>query len=299
MGNRFSRRRDAPASCAAAAAEQKTEAGPARTNPELTQTQESIESERLDVMDDESGTTEASSPKHECVSGDKEVPSPVALLPKNDAEPESTVMETPPPVQIEPLISAIEPPEPEGPAQPALVAEAQLALKPEAEPSSHQDAEAEPPSEPAPTTAEPLEQHTDLLNQESLPEAVLPSPPLIDLSVPDVSSAPDSIPAPLNPGKSPNLSAAEHEGRLEPAGGSSLEPENFTETSEFVEKQMEVEAAGRTKTPGSDVTEENIRDVLKNLELEGSDLLNDLIQSEVQMPEDAPFTDVSASIELM
>lgn len=295
MGNRFSRRRDAPASCAAVATEQKTEAGPARTdqdqNPEPTQTQDSVEAEKLDVMADESGATEACSPKHACVSGSEEVASPVALVPQNDAE--STVKETPPPVQTEPLIPAKEPPEREGLAQPALVAEAQLALKPEPESSSHQEAEAELISEPAPTAAEPLEQHTDLLNQESLP-------PLIDSSVPDVASAPASIPASLNPGGSSNISAAEQrEGRVEPAGGSSLEPEKFTETSEFVEKQMEAEAAGRTKTPGSEVIDEDVCDGLKNLELEGNDLLNDLMQSEVKMPDDTPFTDVSASVELM
>lgn len=284
MGNRFSRWRDAPA----VTPEQKTEAGPARTdqdqNPELTQTQDSVQTEKL--MADESGTTEACSPKRECVSGSEEVEGPVALVPQNDAE--STVKEAPPPVQTEPLIPAMEPPEHEGFAQPALVAEAQLALKPEPESSSHQEAEAELISEPAPTTA-PLEQPMYPLNRE-------PLPPLIDFSVPDVASAPASIPASLSPGESWNISAAEQrEGRVEPAGATSLEPE----TSAFVEKQTEVEAAGCMKTSGSEVVDENFFDDLKNLDLEGNDLLNDLIQSEVKMPDDTPFRDVSASIELM
>lgn len=289
MGNRFSRRRDVPISSAGTVVtEEKTEAEPATTdqeeNSEITQTQEAVET----------CESEACSPKGESES--KEVQS-LASAPQNEAESESTVKETPPPVQTEPLISTIKPPEPEGFAQPEPVTEAQLAPKPEPEPALepepplHQEADAEPISEP--TTAEPLEQHTDLLNQEPLPESFFSSPPLIDLSAPDILSAPASTPV----SELPNISSAEqHEGRVEPVGGFTLEPENVTETSGFLEKE---EAVGCVKMPENDVDEENVCDVLQNLELKGNDRLNDLIQGEVKIPEDTPITDVSTSIELM
>ncbi|XP_013867788.1 pollen-specific leucine-rich repeat extensin-like protein 1 [Austrofundulus limnaeus] len=284
MGNRFSRRRDAPVSSAGTVVtEEKTEAEPATTeeeNSEITQTPEAVETEQL-----KAGESEACSPKHE--SGSKDMQS-LTSAPQKDAESESTVKETPPPVQNEPLLSTIKPPEPEELAKPEPDTEAQLAPNPE--PPSHQESDSGPISEP--TTAEPLEQYTDLLNQEPLPESFFSSPPLIDWSAPDTVSAPASTPV----SELPNISAAEqHEGRAEPVGGSTLEPEKFTETPEFLEE----EAAGCTKTPESDVDEENVCEVLQNLELKGNDLLNDLIQGEVKIPEDAPIPDVSASIELM
>ncbi|XP_017261092.1 proteoglycan 4-like [Kryptolebias marmoratus] len=302
MGNRFSRRRDAPASSAGnVATEQKTEAEPAAAdqaeNSETTPTQEAVETEKLDVTAKEAGTTEACLPTDECVSGSKGVPCAAASDPQNDAESEPAAKETPPPVQTEPLASAIKPPEPEGFAQPEPVTEAQLAPKPEPEPalepepSSHREADAEPTSELPPITAGPPQQHTDPLNQESLPEPVLPSPPLIDWSVPDIASAPAPIPVSLSPDESSNISAAE---RCE--GSSTPEPEKFTE---FLENPVEVEAAGCMKTPGNDVEEENISDVLQKLELKGNDLLNDLIQSEAKIPDDTPTTDLSTAMELM
>lgn len=285
MGNRFSRRRDAPASSAGTVVtEEKTEAEPATTDQEekskTTQTQEAVETEKLKASE-----SEACSPKEE--SGIKEVQSLVASAPQNDAESESTMKETPPTVQTEPLISTIKPPEPEGFAQPEPVTEAQLAPKPEPGSPSHQELDAEPLSEP--TTAEHLEQHTDLINQEPLPES-FSSPPLIDLSALDIASAPASTPA----SEFSNISAAEqHEGRVEPAGGFTPEPEKLTESSEFLEEEEE---AGWMKTPENDVDVENVRDVLHNLELKGNDVLNDLIQGEVKIPEDTPIID---AIELM
>uniref|UniRef100_A0A1A8JDN5 Uncharacterized protein n=2 Tax=Nothobranchius kuhntae TaxID=321403 RepID=A0A1A8JDN5_NOTKU len=266
MGNRFSRRRDAPASVAGTvAAEQKTVATPKQTeDPVVTQTQET---EDLEVM-----APDASSPKEECVRS------------VGDAESEPTTEE--------PQVLTFKISDPEDLAQPEVMFEA---LKPdpvsvlESEPASHPDADAELLSEPVPTPAEALEQPEDLLNQES----VLSSPPFIDFL--DVASSPTLISASLHPDESSGVSGGE---QCE-VGCSMLEPEKLPGITEFLDKPMEAEAAECLEMPVSDVNEENVSEVLKNSELKGNDFLNDIIESEVKIPEDTPITDLSTPIELM
>uniref|UniRef100_A0A1A8F1P4 Uncharacterized protein n=2 Tax=Nothobranchius korthausae TaxID=1143690 RepID=A0A1A8F1P4_9TELE len=263
MGNRFGRRRDAPASVAGTvAAEQKTVATPKQTeDPVVTQTQET---EDLEVM-----APDASSPKEECVRS------------VGDAESEPTAEE--------PQVLTFKISDPEDSAQPEVIFEA---LKPdpvsvlESEPASHPEADAELLSEPTP--AEALEQPEDLLNQES----VLFSP-FIDFL--DVASSPTPISASLRPDESSGVSGGE---QCE-VGRSMLEPEKLPGMTEFLDKPMEAEAAECLEMPVSDVSEENVSEVLKNSELNQSDFLNDIIESEVKIPEDTPITDLSSPIELM
>uniref|UniRef100_A0A1A7XKX0 Uncharacterized protein n=1 Tax=Iconisemion striatum TaxID=60296 RepID=A0A1A7XKX0_9TELE len=267
MGNRFSRRRDAPASGAGTVvAEQKAEAGPA--TPKQTEdsmgTQTQGETENLEVM-----APEASSPKDDCVGS------------TDGAESE--------PTEKEPPVSAFKIPDPEDLAQPEVIFDPVSVF--ESEPPSHPEADAELISEPVPTPAESLEQPKDLLNQES----VLSSPPLIDLGVPDVASSPTPISASLCPDESSDVSGSE---QCE-IGSSMLEPEKHTGMTEFLDKPMEAEAAECLEMPVSDVNQENLSTILKSSELKGSDFLNDLIESEVNIPEDTPITDLSSSIELM
>ncbi|XP_044050772.1 protein TsetseEP-like [Siniperca chuatsi] len=216
MGNRLSRKQDTPGNCTeTAATEQNTAEEQAAAQPaedsEIMQTQEAIEIENLDLVLGEPVKLVACLPPEECTSECKEVEAPAAPL--NDAEPELVAKETPVPVQPEPvvLVSKTSPPE----SEPKPVAEAQLAPEPAPEPipepetTSNPEAEIEavpePISESVPALAEALEQQTDLLTQESLPEPVLSSPPLIDLGVHDVTPqpintppSPVSIPSPVN-----------------------------------------------------------------------------------------------------
>ncbi|KAM4572292.1 uncharacterized protein PAE49_007511 isoform 2-T2 [Odontesthes bonariensis] len=301
MGNRFSRRRDAPASSAeTVAAEQKTAVEPATTDPEdsaVTQTQEVTEN--LDELAQEPVTSTACSPKEEYLTESKEEETP-APGPINDGESEPRLKETPAPVQPELLVSASNPPEPE----PKPVAEAQLAPEPAPEPVPEPESASEvdpaPIPEPVPAPVEDLEQHVDLLKQETLPESVSSSPPLIELSAPDDTPSPAPIPVPLSSDEPSNISAGEqHQECVEASEGSPPGHKESTETLEFLEKQTEVEAAERLETLGSDINEGSVSEILKNSELKGNDLLNDLISSDVKIPDASPVTDMSASIELM
>lgn len=317
MGNRFSRRRDAPANSAeTAATEQKTAEEPAATQPAeesgITQTQEAVEIENLDVVVGEPVTLVACIPPEECVSECKEVEAPAAPAPLND-EPEPMAKETPAPVQAEPLVSVSEPtpPAPEPEPEPEPVAEAQLAPEPapepvpEPEPTSNPEAEVEavpePISESVPAQAEALEQQTDLLNQESLPEPEISSPPLIDMGVPDATPQPISTPPSLIPAAVDEPSdipvTQECQDSAEVSVISTFEPEKPKETC--LDQLMEEEAAENLEQLVNDVHEESVSGLLKNLELKGNDLVADLIPTDVKIPDDTPIIDMSASTELM
>ncbi|XP_070687263.1 uncharacterized protein [Pempheris klunzingeri] len=335
MGNRFSRRRDAPAhSAETAATEQKAAAEPAATQPALdsgiTQTQEAVDTQNLDAVVGEPATPAACSPTEECESECKAAKAPAAPAPLNDPEPEPVAKETPP----EPLVSVSQPSpsEPESVAEPNPVAEAQIAPEPapepsepkpvaeaqpvpepvpESEPTSNPEAEAEavpePISESAPAPAEALEQPTDMLTQESLPEPELPSPPLIDLDVADVTPqpvntppSPASIPAPGSAVEPSDITLTEEcQDTAEVSVTSTFELEKSEVTSEPLEKPMEMEAAENLEQLVSDVNEESVSGLLKNLELTGNDLVADLTPTDVKIPDDTLITDMSTSTELM
>ncbi|XP_070764153.1 uncharacterized protein [Enoplosus armatus] len=329
MGNRFSRKLDGPANSAeTAATEQKTEEVPAAPEPAeeagITQTLEAVGTESLDVVVGEPVTLMACLPTEECVSECKEVEAPAAPAPLNDAEPEPVAKETPAPVQLEPLVSVSEPSPPEPAAEPKPVAETQLAPEPapepvpepapepvpEPEPTSNPEAEVEAVPEPIleslPAPAEALEPQTDLLTQESHPDPVLSSPPLIDMGVPDVTLQPNTppspvpIPAPVNADKLSDIPVTQEcQDSAEVSVISTFEPEKSEETSESLEKLMEVEAAGNLEQLVSDVNEESLSGLLKGLELKGNDLVADLIPTDVKIPDDTPITDMSPSTELM
>ncbi|XP_014826923.1 PREDICTED: myosin-binding protein H-like [Poecilia mexicana] len=292
MGNKFSRRREAPVSSAAAAAaasEQKP-AVESSTTPKPTADseikQEAVRTETLDVLVEEP-------PKDECAPEGKEEESPVTLAPPEDAGSELLAKETPAPVQLEAAVSDTNPLEPESfaPAKPEAAEEAEAAITPNPEdvpePDSALQSEADTDdlvSEPTRLSDEDVEQHKD---QESLTDPVISSPPLIDFGVPDVISSPTTIP--LDPDESLNVSASEH--------SATAEPEKLT--SDSLGKSTGVEAEECLKTLGSDINVENASELLKNSGLKENDLLSDVIPREVKIPDDTSITDMSSSMELM
>lgn len=303
MGNRFSRRRDAPVSSAeTAATEQKTAEEPAVTQPAqdsgTTPAQEAVDTEDLDVVVRESVAVVASLPSEECVSEIKEVKAP---------ESEPVAKDTPAPVQPEPVVLVSEP----SPPEPEPVAEAQVAPEPdpepvpEPEPTSNLEAEVEADpeliSESVPASAEDLEQQTDVLTQEPLPDPVISSPTMIDLGVSDAT--PQPIDTPPSPDPTPALVDAdgpsdiavtdECQDGAEVSIISTLVPQKSEETSESLEKPMDVEAAGNMEQVVSDVNEETVSGLLQNLALKGNDLVVDLIPTDVKIPDDALVTDMS------
>lgn len=308
MGNRFSRRRDAPVGSAeTAATEQKTAEEPAVTQPAqdsgTTLAQEAVDTEDLEVVVRELVAIVACVPSEECVSEIKEVKAP---------ELEPVAKDTPAPVQPEPvvLVSELSPPEPETAAEPKPVAEAQVAQEPdpepvpEPEPTSNLEAEVEADaeliSESVPAPAEALEQQTDVLTQEPLPDPVISSPTMIDLGVSDAT--PQPMDTPPSPDPTPALVDADEPSDIavtdecqdgaEVSIISTLVPES-EETSESLEKPMDVEAAGDMEQVVSDVNEETVSGLLQNLALKGNDLVADLIPTDVKIPDDAVVTDVS------
>lgn len=309
MGNRFSRKRDGPASSGeTAAAEQRTAEEPAATQP-AQQTQEAVKTENLDAVVGEPVS----------VASTEESVSAAAPAPLNDSEPVPVAKETPAPVQSEPLVSVSEPspPEPEPAAKPEPLAEAQPAPEPTPEPVSkpeltsapEAEAEAVPESisESVAAPAEALEQQTEMLTQESLPEPEISSSPLIDLGVPDatpepidIPTSPASIPASVPADEPSDIPMTEEsQDSAEVPVISTLELEKSEETSEPLEKLTEVEAAGNLEQLVSDVTEENVSELLQNLELKGNDLVADFIPADVQIPDETPIMDMSVSAELM
>lgn len=289
MGNKFSRRREAPVSSAAAAAASEQKPAVESSTPKPTADsaikQEAVRTETLDVLVEEP-------PKDECAPEGKEEESPVTLAPTEDAESELLTKETPAPVQFEAVVSDTNPLEPESfaPAKPEATEEAEAAITPNREdvpePDSALQSEADTDlvSEPTRIRDEDVVQHKD---QESLTDPVLSSPPLIDFGVPDVISSPTTIP--LDPDESLNMSGSEH--------SATAEPEKLT--SGFLEKLTGVEAEESLKTLGSDINVENVSELLKNSELNENDLLSEIIPREVKIPDDTSITDMSTSMELM
>ncbi|XP_028287682.1 protein TsetseEP-like [Parambassis ranga] len=297
MGNRLSRRRDVPAGTTEAI-EQKTTEGVAATPPAedsaTTQTQEIAEN--LEVVVGEPVTEVACVPGEECVSECKEEDAPAA--PVKAAEPELLLTETT--AQVEPLVAASNesPPEPKPePTEAQLTPESAQEPVPEPESSSNPEADielvCEPIIEPTPDPAEALEQQTELLAQDYVPEPEISSAPLVDLGVPDVT--PFLAPIQVNADDSSDIPIGE-QGSSEAAENSTHEPEKPAEPTE---PPTEVEAAVCLEKPESDVNEESVCEILKNLELKGNDHVSDLMQSDVNIPDDTPITDMSTSTELM
>lgn len=290
MGNRFGRRREAPASNPeTVASEPKTTKEPDKDSA-VTQTQEVTKSENLDVVAEEQVTPALCLPSEECASECKEAEASAASGPST--QPAPVEKEDPTPAHPEPQVSASKPSPPEP------VAEAQFAPVPEPVPASNPDGDTElvqPVSEPVPAPADDLEQQADQLTQESLLEPDVSSPPSADLGIPDVTPSPAPIPVPDEP--SDPTDGEKCQDSDETTDTSTFEPEKSAET--HVEKPMEVEAEERSEKLGSDVNEESISETLKNLELRGNDLVSDLIPSDVNILDDTPITDMSTSTELM
>ncbi|XP_054895821.1 uncharacterized protein LOC129366155 [Poeciliopsis prolifica] len=289
MGNKFSRRREAPVSSAAAAAasEQKPAVEPSTPKPTADSElkQEAVRTETLDVLVEEP-------PKAECAPEEKEEESPVTLAPTEDAESELLAKETPAPVQFEAVVSDTNPLEPESfaPAKPEAAEEVEAATTangedvPEPDSALESEADTDLVSEPTRLRDEDVVQHKD---QESLTDPLLSLPPLIDFGVPDVISSPTIIP--LDPDESLNMSASEH--------SATAEPEKLN--SDFLEMSTGVEAEESLKTLGSDINVENVSELLKNSKLDENDLLSDIIPREVKIPDDTSISDMSTSMELM
>lgn len=318
MGNKFSRRRDVPISNAEAAApDQKPAEEPAAPQPAedsgITQTQEAVV-ENLDVVIAEPVTPVACLPAEACVSECKAAEAPATSpAPLDDAEPEPVAKETPAPVQPEPVVSVSEPepaaeaqlapePVPEPASEP--VPEPAPEPVPEPEPTSHPEAEVEavpePISESTPAPAEALEQQTDMLAQEPLPEPELSSPTVVDLDVADVTPQPIDIPSvdAVEPSDIPGTEECQDSAVVPEI--STSEPEKSEETSESPEKPAEEEAAENLEQLVSDVNVESVSGLLKDLELKGNDLVADLIPTDVKIPDDTPITDMmSTATELM
>lgn len=306
MGNKFSRRRDAPEAAApeAAAPEQKTAEEPAAAEPaqdsEIVQTQLAVKTENTAEL----VTPVPSLPTEECTSECKEAAA--APAPPSDPEPEPVAEETP--VQPEPAVPVSEPSPPTPEPEPEPVAETQLAPEPVPEPIPEPEPEVEavPESIPesAPAPPEDLEPQTDMLTQESLPEPEISSPALIDLGIPDAT--PQPITADPSPAPVPALFDADEPSDIpvteECHGGfevSTLEPEEPEETAESVEKPMEVEAAENMEQLVNDLNEESVSELLQNLELKGNDLVADLIPTDVKIPDGPPILDMTPATELM
>ncbi|XP_034735034.1 E3 ubiquitin-protein ligase RNF12-B-like isoform X4 [Etheostoma cragini] len=298
MGNQLNRRGASSNSVETADTEQE----PAQPGEDsgLTLSQEAIRAENLDVVMVEPVTLMACLPTEECVSECQVTETPAALDPLT--EPEPVAKKTPAPVQPEPLVSQPSPPE----SDPKPVAKAQLALESVPEPEPVPEPELVPEPEPVPepelvpepeaevetdpepivesvkAPAEVLEEKTDLLSQESLPEPVISSPPLIDLGVPDITPQPIDIPvcitAPVHADKPSNIPVTKE-------CQQSAEVKESENTSEPLEKLMGVEAAGNLEQLVSNINEESVCGLLKNLELKGNDLAEDLIPTDVEIPD--------------
>lgn len=285
MGNKISRRRDTQRSAETAATAEDPADTQAVEEPEVPQTQEATEEEDLDVV--VGPPVPVCLPSEECTSEMKGPKSPAATPAReNDVEPKPVPTESPAPIQPELLVTK---------SEPVVAAD----LTPEPEPTSTPQTEAEivlgPISEPAPGPAEDLEQQTDMLTQETLPKPVISSPPLVDLGVADVTLQPVITPLsqapihnPVNADK-PLDSPLAH---AQAAESSMPGPEKPGETSGSLKEAVENVLVG-------DVSEDSVSTLLKNLELQGNDLVTDLIRSDVKMPDENTSADVCSSTELM
>lgn len=294
MGIKFSRRRDVPISGAeGAATEQKTAEEPVATEPvgELgpALAQEATGIVRLEAVDREKPKPVASLPNEECVAEIKEEKAPDAPEPLNVAEPEPVAKNAPAPSQAQPevLLCVDPPPLIQCDVEPTPVTVTQPAPEPIPEPAP--ETIPEPQSVPELETAIPdlppdvLEQHTDMLNQEILPDPVIPSSTLIDLSVSDTT-----------PDKTSDIAVSDEcqEG-AEVSGTSTTELPKSEEMSESPERPTEVVAAENLEQIVSDVNEETVSGLLQDLALKGNDLVADLIPTDVKMPDETSITDMS------
>lgn len=316
MGNRFTRKRDAPVNSAEPATEEKSAEEPEATQPAkdsgTVETQAAADEESLNVVVKELVTLVAYSTPEECVAESKEVNSPDPPEQLSDVESESVAKDTPAPVQSKPLVLVSEPspPEPEPAVESKPVAESPVAPEPapeavpEPEPTSNPEGEVEadpePISEAAPAPVEALEEQIDVLTQESQAGLENSSPALVDMSVSDATPqpintppSPDSNPAPVNADKPSGIAVTEEcQDSADVSIISTFVPQKSEETSESLEKP-EVEAAGNLEQVVNDVTEESVSGLLQNLALKGNDLVADLIPTDVKIPDDTPVTDMS------
>ncbi|XP_034735031.1 protein TsetseEP-like isoform X1 [Etheostoma cragini] len=204
-------------------------------------------------------------------------------VPEPEPVPEPELVPEPEPVPEPELVL-----EPESVPKPESLPEPELVPEPVPEPESVSEPEAEVETDPEPIVesvkapAEVLEEKTDLLSQESLPEPVISSPPLIDLGVPDITPQPIDIPvcitAPVHADKPSNIPVTKE-------CQQSAEVKESENTSEPLEKLMGVEAAGNLEQLVSNINEESVCGLLKNLELKGNDLAEDLIPTDVEIPD--------------
>lgn len=307
MGIKFSRRRDAPISGAeGAATEQKTAEEPVSTEPAgesgLALAQEATGIGRLEAVDRGKPEPAASLPSEECVSEVKEEKAHNVPEPLNVEEPEPVGKNAPAPSQTQPeALLCVDPPSPtqcDAETTPVTVTQPAPEPIPEPEPVSEPAAElipepepvSEPQSVPELETAIPdlppevPEQHTDMLNEELLPDPVILSSTLIDLSVSD--TAPD---------KTSDIAVSDEcqEG-AEVSGTSTSElPKSEEEMSETPERLIEVVAAENLEQIVSDVNEETVSGLLQDLALKGNDLVTDLVPTDVKMPNETSITDMS------
>lgn len=292
MGIKFSRRRDAPISGAeGAATEQKTAEEPVATEPAGESgpalAQEATGIGALDAVDREKPKPAASLPNEGCVAEIKEEKAPDAPEPLNVAEPEPVAKNAPAPSQTQPeaLLCVDPPPLTQCDVEPTPV----TVTEPAPEPIPEPEPVSEPQSVPELETSIPdlppevLEQHTDMLNQELLPDPVIPSSTLIDLSVSDTT-----------PDKTSDIAVSDEcqEG-AEVSGTSTTELPKSEEMSESPERLMEVVAAESLEQIVSDVNEETVSGLLQDLALKGNDLVADLIPTDVKMPDETSITDMS------
>ncbi|XP_029993270.1 protein TsetseEP-like [Sphaeramia orbicularis] len=330
MGARFSRR--TPANKPESAVTEQTAAEePVSTQPaedsEVTQTQEAAAApqaveQKPEVVVGEPVTLQACLPAEECTAECKEPEAPAASTPEPEpaakdtpAQPEPLIslskpsppepVEDPKPVapaQPEPLISLIESPAPESVEEAKPVVEEVTEAAPETVPEPEPEVEAvtvpDPPSEPEPAPVEASAPEIDLLTQETLPEPELSAAPLIDLGIPeptpqtiDNPPSPPPSPVPVTADECPEVE--EHQESPEVAVISAVVPEeepsveNPNEATENMEQLV------------SDVNEESVSGLLKQLDLTGNDLVSDLIDSDVKIPDESSIIDVNTSADMM
>ncbi|XP_034032547.1 predicted GPI-anchored protein 58 [Thalassophryne amazonica] len=292
MGNRLFKKQEASSSTdQTVAAEQKLAKEPMTTQPEdsgAMLNQEVAESGKPDIVESENVTPAL--PKEECVA----CAEPLAAALQSEAE--NLAKEAPAPVLG---VSVPSPPEP--------AAVHQLAA--ESKPKPNVEAMPVPISESAP--AEPAPQAMNL-TEESVHDPTPSSLPSVEPAIPDLSSQPDKapaapadipapaasadIPAPVIPEVPSDVPAEEcsAEGVVIPTSV----PEKAAETSESL-KPTEGEATGNSEKLMSDVNMKSISGQLKQLELSGSDLVADLIPSDIKMSADTTVADTNGSTELM
>ncbi|KAM8892272.1 uncharacterized protein AB9W97_012371 isoform 1-T1 [Spinachia spinachia] len=228
-----------------------------------------------------------------------EAPLAAEPVPEPLPEPEPEAVPQPDPIP-EPLPE----PEPEAVPQPDPIPEPMLKPEPvsktvpvpEPEPEAEVEVASEPISELVPAATEAAQRKTDLLSHESLPERAIFSPPLINLGAPEEDAQPVDLPpstAPVDAKEPADIPATEEcQHSAEVSVVPTFEPEK--EASEAGEKATEAEGGVRLEQLVSEVSDESLSGLLKNLELKGNDLVADLIPADVQIPDD-----VSTSTELM